>query len=180
MRLWRGTMNVTCEQVLREGGVTVRVGELWVWVLVLVTVTADTQVRPRTKYGAIAVREKRETILDRDNILRVYWEAFLDSMSPPLPPSTALTSHSSQMTYMNVATGTWKPTWDGCWWRKQVDWSQTCLEACLMDWREWRGRIWESWQIFPSWIGYSKTHPCSLRIYNHWESEETQIYCSLL
>ena len=114
---------------------------------------------------------------------RQYPESLLRSLSRfnvTLPPSTALTSHPSQTTYMNVATGIWEPTWDGCWWRKQVDWSQTCSEACLMDWREWRGRIWESWQIFPSWIGYSKTHPCSLQIYNHWESEETEIYCSLL
>ena len=46
--------------MLGEGGVTVRVGELRVGVLVLVAVTADTQVRPRAKYGAIAVREEGE------------------------------------------------------------------------------------------------------------------------
>ena len=46
--------------MLGEGGVTVRVGELRVGVLVLVAVTADTQVCPRAKYGAIAVREEGE------------------------------------------------------------------------------------------------------------------------
>ena len=60
MRQWRCYHVRTSEQMLGEGGVTVRVGELRVGVLVLVAVTADTQVCPRAKYGAIAVREEGE------------------------------------------------------------------------------------------------------------------------